>query len=113
MVKKYSEKKRERRAPRAPESVGENIFQLLESMGGNRQRSRFSELWARWEDTLGEDLAALAKPDGYKDQTLFLAAEDAMDIQELQARTDEILERVNGYLNEEYFKRIKVGLEKN
>ena len=82
-------------------------------MGGNRQRSRFSELWDRWEETLGEELAALAKPDGYKDQTLFLAAEDAMDIQELQARADEILERVNAYLKEEYFKKVKVGLAKS
>lgn len=91
--------------------VGESIFALLEAMGGCRERSRLERLWQSWSSVVGEDLALMARPLGHKEKTLLLGADDSMDMQEVRLREAEILERVNGFLQTEYFSRLKVGLE--
>ena len=109
MVKKSGKKKIERRSS-SPAPVGDAILILLKSMGGSRERSKFSGLWEDWDSAVGEELASVARPAGHRGRALLLGAEDAMAMQEIQARSEEILERVNAYLGEDYFLKVKAGL---
>lgn len=112
MVKKKNKRlKTIRRKSSSPMLVGESIFRLLEAMGGNRERSRFADLWENWRDVVGEELAELAGPLGYDGHTLILRAEDGMAIQEARMRGEEFLECANSYLRKTYFDKLKIDLK--
>lgn len=95
---------------------------LLASMGGTPERAGLQRLWDNWETALGAELAALAMPLGHhagrpsaraggkEGATLLLGAEDAMLMQELRFRGDEILARVNAFLGQPYFSAVQVSL---
>lgn len=102
-------------------TLREALLALLERMGGTPERAGLQRLWDNWEAALGPELAALAQPLGHHTEkgaregrrrrvTLLLAAEDAMLLQELRFRGDEILERVNVFLGRPYFSEVKVSL---
>lgn len=101
-------------------SLRDALLGLLESMGGTPERAGLQSLWDNWEKVLGPELAALAQPLGHHGEgkgspapgraALLLAAEDAMLLQELRFRGEEILERVNGFLGQVYFCEVKVSL---
>lgn len=103
-------------------SLGEALRALLESMGGTPERAGLQRLWDNWESALGAELAALAMPLGHRaarpsaraggreGATLLLGAEDAMLMQELRFRGDEILARVNAFLGRPYFSAVQVSL---
>ena len=101
----------------AARSLGEALRALLASRGGTPERAGLQRLWDNWETALGDELAALAMPLGHRagrppeaGATLLLGAEDAMLMQELRFRGDEILARVNAYLGQPYFCRVQVSL---
>lgn len=110
MVKQANFKKIRKRRHAQPALISENIFTLLESMGGQRERGLLDGLWQNWNNVLGAELAGIAAPLGHKKDTLLLGAQDAMDIQELYLRSAEVLERVNNFLKFNYFSRLKVTL---
>lgn len=101
-------------------SLREALLGLLESMGGTPERAGLQSLWDNWEKVLGPELAAIAQPLGHQGDgkgvpsgaraALLLGAEDAMLLQELRFRGEEILERVNGFLGQAYFCEVKVSL---
>lgn len=99
-------------------SLREALLGLLESMGGTPERACLQGLWDNWEKVLGPELAAIAQPLGHHGDgkgaggraALLLGAEDAMLLQELRFRGEEILERVNGFLGQAYFCEVKVSL---
>lgn len=101
-------------------SLREALLALLERMGGAPERAGLQSLWDNWEMVLGPELAALAQPLGHHGDgkgasgggraALLLGAEDAMLLQELRFRGEEILERVNGFLGQAYFCEVKVSL---
>lgn len=103
-------------------SLGEALAALLEAMGGTPERAGLQRLWDNWETALGAELAALAMPLGQRagrsparagdreGATLLLGAEDAMLMQELRFRGDEILARVNAFLGHPYFGGVQVSL---
>ena len=101
-------------------SLQEALLGLLQSMGGTRERAGLQSLWDNWEKVLGPELAAIAQPLGHHGDgkgasaagkpALLLGAEDAMLLQELRFRGEEILERVNGFLGQAYFCEVKVSL---
>lgn len=103
-------------------SLGESLAALLEAMGGTPERAGLQRLWDNWETALGAELAALAMPLGQRagrsparagereGATLLLGAEDAMLLQELRFRGDEILARVNAFLGQPYFGAVQVSL---
>lgn len=113
---------RRRGASGAAIPLGEALAALLESMGGTPERAGLQRLWDNWETALGADLAALAIPLGHhagrpparaesaQGATLLLGAEDAMLLQELRFRADEILARVNAFLGQPYFSAVQVSL---
>lgn len=99
-------------------SLREALLSLLESMGGTPERAGLQSLWDNWEKVLGPELAPLAQPLGHhgdgtgagRGAALLLGAEDAMLLQELRFRGEEILKRVNGFLGRDYFCEVKVSL---
>ena len=104
------------------DTLREAMLSLLERMGGTPGRAGLQRLWDNWEAALGAELAGLARPLGSRAPhkggeagtapgfALLLAAEDAMLLQELRFRGEEILERVNGFLGMAYFCEVKVSL---
>lgn len=111
-----------RRGPGADHaSLREALLSLLESMGGTPERAGLQRLWDNWETALGAELANMAQPLGHRRApkggeparqglTLLLGAEDAMLLQELRFRGEEILERVNGFLGRACFCEVQVSL---
>ena len=106
------------------EPVGEALLALLKAMGGTPERAGLQRLWDNWEDALGEELADMAAPLGHHparqgkgaDQAesagavLLVGAGDAMLLQELRFRSEEILARVNAFLGHDYFNSVQVSM---
>lgn len=101
------QRKRWRPVSAAPRKIGEHLGELLKSMGGTPERCRLSSLWANWENVVGPELACLARPAGSRGHTLLLGAQDAMQIQELQFQSCDILERVNSFMGSAYFTALR------
>lgn len=107
------------------EPLGVGLRALLAAMGGTPGRAGLQNLWDNWEAALGAELAELARPLGHHEArqkqgagspareggaVLLLGAEDAMLLQELRFRGEEILARVNGFLGQVYFSEVQVQL---
>lgn len=110
MVKKGKGGKRKLRCSSWPRQVGQNLEHLLEKMGGCRVRAGLSALWNCWPQAMGEDLGQLARPLGHKGDTLFVGAEDALEMQEINMQSCEILERANAFLQCHHFRHLRVCL---
>ena len=82
----------------------------LEALGMDADRQRLSRLWECWPFVLGQELAPLACPLGTRDDTLLVGCEDNMCMQEITLRQDEILERVNAFMEKAYFHNVKASL---
>ena len=78
--------------------------------GQGEGRARLQQLWLNWEMVMGPDLAPLARPMGHHRELLLIGAEDAMLAQELHLMADEMLERVNAFMEQPFFSAIKVSL---
>lgn len=107
MVKKQRYRYRQKTIPK---NVADLLFGLLERMGGSPHKSRLAALWENWNKVLGEDLAAMAIPLGSKGQTLVLRCDNAIQMQELHFLADDILERVNDFLQTIYFDKVHLTL---
>lgn len=116
---------RRRATPDAGEPLGQGLRALLASMGGTPGRAGLQQLWDNWEAALGAELAELARPLGHRGgrqkeegattsyeegAVLLLGAKDAMLLQELRFRGEEILARVNAFLGHAYFSEVQVSL---
>lgn len=111
MVNKRQRRKYEERRHSFPEPIGEQIFQLLQKMGGDPEKGKLAELWREWPRIMGEELAELTRPAGSKGATLLVTAEDAIAMQEALFRAPETLARANAYLNSNRFQKLRVTLE--
>lgn len=103
--KKGPSPKREGRAKAAPEAVRA----LFASLGGQHQ-ARLVELWRHWRMVMGEDITPLARPLGHKDRTLLVGAEDGMAMQELSLLAEEMRDRANAFMGNEFFSKVRVSL---
>lgn len=92
------------------ENLQEEITRLLSAMGGDPQKAKFASLWQSWSEILGEDLASMAFPLGTEKNHLLVGAEDALVMQEIQFQKDEIKEKVNAWLGNEYFEDVRISL---
>lgn len=90
-------------------SLQELLGRFLEEHG-EEVNTRLIHLWENWDMVMGEELAPICYPLGHKDRTLIVGAEDNMMQQELSYYAFEILERVNAFVNEEYFNKVRVEL---
>lgn len=84
----------------------------LQDLLGNTLQSdlpfRLVELYRRWPEVAGEEVASMARPLGRRKSTLVLAAEDSQTLQEVTYYITEILDRVNSYLGESVFEKVKI-----
>ncbi len=89
--------------------AGEGVTDFLAALGG-KDRLHLTALWEHWPVVMGEELSSLGRPMGHKDDILIIGADDSMAMQELSLQSGEILERVNAFMDREFFRRIKVML---
>lgn len=87
----------------------EAVRALLEKLGGKEQ-AQLTRLWGNWNMVMGPDLAALAIPLGSRKRVLLVGGEDNMAMQELMYQIPEMLERVNAFMDSEYFAQVEVRL---
>lgn len=105
-------KYRKRRSAGRSEAIGELLPRLLAALGGKPVLGRLNSLWLAWDEVLGTELAALARPLGRQGAALLLQCQDNMLMQETHLRGPEILQRVNAYLGSECFASLRVCLPK-
>jgi hypothetical protein len=88
---------------------GESIMRVL-SRYDKKGGLRLVRLWLEWESIVGPEVAELARPLGHKDGTLLLHAQDSIAAQQLTYFAPEILSRVNGFLDQEVFDKVRFEL---
>lgn len=86
------------------------IVKLLEAMGGDPQKAKFARLWEEWQAILGEELAAMVTPLGTDKKHLLVGVEDALAMQEAQYQKDDILQKINAWLGQDYFDDVRLSL---
>lgn len=101
---------REQRRKTGPLTADRVLDGVLRGLGSSPDQARLSLLWRHWETVMGAELAPLARPLGHRDDILLLGADDAMSLQELHMQGDEILERVNAFMEKPFFRTVKVSL---
>lgn len=101
---------REQRRKTGPLTSERVLDGVLRGLGSSPDQARLSLLWRHWEIVMGAELAPLARPLGHRDAILLVGADDAMSLQELHLQSDEILERVNAFMEKPFFRTVKVSL---
>lgn len=101
---------REQRRKSGPLTSERVLDGVLRGLGSSPDQARLSLLWRHWEVVMGAELAPLARPLGHRDAMLLVGADDAMSLQELHLQSDEILERVNAFMEKPFFHTVKVSL---
>ena len=89
--------------------AGDTILRTL-SRYDKKGGLRLVRLWLEWESVVGPEVAELARPLGHKEGTLILHTEDAIAAQQLTYFAPEILARVNGFLDQEVFDKVRFEL---
>lgn len=89
-------RKGERRREMLP--AGPDLARLLAARAAPESAQLF-RLWQNWEMVMGPDLAGLAIPLGTRHKSLLIGGEDNMVLQELSYQNEEILERVNAFMD--------------
>lgn len=92
--------------------LSESLGRLMAALGAPERR-RLTELWAAWPEVAGQELAALGKPLGHRERTLFIGAEDPAGLQELTYASPDLLSRVNAWLGRETFDKVHLDLLTN
>ena len=59
---------------------------------------------------MGPDIAAIARPLGHRNGILLIGGDDSCALQELSYAVPEILERVNAFMDEEFFHKVELHL---
>jgi len=73
---------------------------------------RLAQLWNNWSEVVGSKLADLIRPLGHKQHTLILGADDSIVIQEMNFFAPQILDKVNDFLGQPFFDKIRFELIK-
>jgi hypothetical protein len=90
--------------------VGNDAIMRVLSRYDKKGGLRLVRLWLEWENIVGPEVAELAKPLGHKDGTLIMHTEDAIAAQQLTYFAPEILARVNAFLGQEVFDKVRFEL---
>ncbi len=104
------DKKRSSFHPTAFSAIAQKVFR---DKGYDETREIIFQLYAHWEMVMGEDLYQLALPIGHRGKILLIAGEDNLVLNELTYMLDEIKERVNAFMGQEFFEKIELHLLQN
>lgn len=96
--------------PQDVQTVLGQWMSALDRNAGQSAQGRLVRLWQHWDMVMGPQLAPIAWPLGHRGTVLLVGAEDAMLMQELSMQTEEILERVNAFIDEALFTEVRVSL---
>lgn len=88
---------------------GDAIMRVL-SRYDKKGGLKLVRLWLEWAAVVGPEVAELARPLGHKEGTLLLYAEDSIAAQQLTYFAPEILSRVNEFLGQEVFDKVRFEL---
>ena len=105
-----------RRHPSSPDTPPRQAIRLAEGLNDfisafdKKGSAELTELWRHWDMVMGEELAALARPLGHNNDILVVGADDHLAQQELSFQTEEILERVNAFLDKPRFTGVRLTL---
>ena len=91
-------------------SLSDALEGWLSAHGMQVQHHMLAQLWKNWDIVMGPDIAALAHPLGHRGNILLVGGEDSCAMQELSYAVPEILERVNAFMDEEYFQKVELHL---
>lgn len=104
-----SDRRSREEAPREALALGAALPAVLEELD-KRGSLALLQLWAHWEMVLGPELAPLAHPLGHHKDILVIGVDDHLAQQELAFQTEEILERVNAFLDAPLFTGVTLTL---
>lgn len=88
------------------QSALQAAFSRYDTKGG----LRLVRLWQNWSMVMGPELEPLAFPLGHREGTILIGCEDSPALQELHYYGPEILERVNAFMDEPFFDKVRVEL---
>ena len=90
--------------------IGADLSGWLAARGMRPQQTLLSQLWRNWDIVMGPDIAPIAHPLGHRNGILLIGGEDSCALQELSYAVPEILERVNAFMDEEFFLKVELHL---
>ena len=90
--------------------LGDGLDGWLASHGMQARHHMLTALWQNWDIVMGTELAPLAHPLGHRGNILLVGGDDSCAMQELSYAVPEILERVNAFMDEEYFHKVELHL---
>ncbi|SDN50494.1 Protein of unknown function [Desulfonauticus submarinus] len=88
----------------------EDFYKFLNKTIKNKEKLKLVILWKKWEEVLGLPLAEYVLPLGHQERVLIVGSEDALVLQEAHFVSQEILLRVNNFLGEQVFDKVRVKL---
>ena len=91
-------------------ALSEGLGGWLAAHGMKPQQAMLGQLWQNWELVMGPDLAPVAHPIGHRNGILLIGGDDPCAMQELSYAIPEILERVNAFMDEEFFHKVELHL---
>lgn len=92
------------------QSLQKNLPALLTALGGDPFKAKFAEMWRNWHEIVGDEIADCVHPLGADKKKLLLGVEDALVMQEMQYRKEEIREKVNAWLQNDYFETVHTSI---
>ena len=90
--------------------IGADLTGWLAARGMKPQQTLLGHLWRNWEIVMGPDIAPIARPLGHRNGILLIGGDDSCALQELSYAVPEILERVNAFMDEEFFQKVELHL---
>lgn len=90
--------------------VGAEALMRLLARSDRKGALKLVRLWREWEQVVGPEVAQLARPLAGREGALVLWAEDSVAAQQLSFFAFEIISRVNAFLGEEVFDKVRFEL---
>ena len=87
------------------------LEESLKSLGLKNTMKGYS-LWSAWREIVGDSVASNAQPSVIRNRILFLEVSHPTWVQQLQFLKPTLLEKVNGYLQENFIHDIRFRLGK-
>ena len=84
-----------------PKPLRSVLEETLKSLGLKNTLKGYS-LWSAWREIVGDSVASNAQPSVIRNRILFLEVSHPTWVQQLQFLQPSLLEKVNGYLKEDF-----------